>query len=380
MKRFPLFLSAFFCLSNLHSQNVGIGITSPTAKLHVGDGTVRIEGPASAGGNALSIGGFGDVQVDAFGSAGGRFLVKENGNVGIGNTAPGYPLNFATTTGDKISFWGNTGPHYGMGLQPGLLQLHTDGATSDIAFGYGSSGSFTERMRIKGNGNMGIGNSNPAYLLDVSQRMRIRSGGNNFSSAGLWLNNNANTEAAFIGMEDDTHIGLFGSTAGWKFGMNTQTGALRVDGSEGQAGKVLASSGGSANTWISPTNFIYNNCYTALQTSNVSSFTGYVEIPGIARTIATPKCKAQIILKGNIQNVACFGCGGTSFKFDLVIDGVLVDRSICGIGNGGELIVTNGAYIADLAAGSHTFSVFVDGNSSSHSAGGFRMVIVLFPE
>ena len=72
---------------------------------------VRFEGPASSGGNvaALSLGGFGDLQVDAPGSVAGRFVVKENGKVGIGNATPGFPLNFAASLGDKISLWGNSG-------------------------------------------------------------------------------------------------------------------------------------------------------------------------------------------------------------------------------------------------------------------------------
>jgi hypothetical protein len=37
------------------------------------------------------------------------------------------------------------------------LQIYTDIASSDIVFGCGSSGSMTETMRIKGNGNVGIG-------------------------------------------------------------------------------------------------------------------------------------------------------------------------------------------------------------------------------
>src|SRR5215211_4504177 len=104
MKRFLFFLSACISYFNSHSQNVGIGITSPTAKLHVGNGMVRMEGPAIAGSVALSMGGFGRIEVDAFGQAGGRLLLSESGNLGIGNTAPGFPLSFAVTTGDKISF------------------------------------------------------------------------------------------------------------------------------------------------------------------------------------------------------------------------------------------------------------------------------------
>ena len=75
-------------------------------------------------------------------------------NVGIGENNPGFPLNFRTSTGNKISFFGNSGAHYGIGVQNYLLQIHTDLTASDIAFGYGSSESFTETMRIKGNGNL----------------------------------------------------------------------------------------------------------------------------------------------------------------------------------------------------------------------------------
>lgn len=85
------------------------------------------------------------------------FNIEANGNIGIGATSPGFPLNFANILGDKISLWGNSGSHYGFGIQGGLLQIHTDLSGSDIAFGYGTSASFTETMRIKGNGKVGIG-------------------------------------------------------------------------------------------------------------------------------------------------------------------------------------------------------------------------------
>ena len=88
--------------------------------------------------------------------------------LGLGVTSPQYPLSFSSTNGDKISFWGSSGAHYGIGLQPALLQIHTYSSYDDIAFGYGSSASFTERMRIRGNGNVGIGIPVPAVKLHVS--------------------------------------------------------------------------------------------------------------------------------------------------------------------------------------------------------------------
>ena len=77
--------------------------------------------------------------------------VLRNGNIGIGTTAPSYPINFADVLGDKISLWGNITNHYGFGIQSSTLQIYTDGSASDIAFGYGSSNAFSETMRIKGN-------------------------------------------------------------------------------------------------------------------------------------------------------------------------------------------------------------------------------------
>lgn len=103
-----------------------------------------------------------------------RMNITQDGNVGIGTTTPGFPLNFPDKAGDKISLFGNTGAHYGFGIQDFLLQIHTDIPSSDIAFGYGSSASFTERMRIKGNGNVGIGTATPAYKLDVCGTIRSK--------------------------------------------------------------------------------------------------------------------------------------------------------------------------------------------------------------
>jgi hypothetical protein len=76
-----------------------------------------------------------------------------NVNVGIGETNPGFPLNFSSSSGDKISVAGTSGDHFGFGIQPQLFQMYTQGKTDDIVFGWGSSAAFNETMRIYGNGN-----------------------------------------------------------------------------------------------------------------------------------------------------------------------------------------------------------------------------------
>jgi hypothetical protein len=83
--------------------------------------------------------------------------IKGTGKVGIGTPTPGFPLSFASNLGDKISLWGESGIHYGFGVQGALLQIHTDSADADIAFGSGSSAHFNESMRVKGNSSLLLG-------------------------------------------------------------------------------------------------------------------------------------------------------------------------------------------------------------------------------
>lgn len=217
------------------SGNLGVGVFSPAARLHVGNGHVRIDGPSAPGGAALSLSSQGEVQVDAPFIPAGRFLIKENGRVGIGVTAP-------------------------------------------------------------------------SYLLDVAQRMRIRSGGNNSTSAGLWLNNNTNTEAAFLGMETDNYVGIYGTGTGWKFSMNVQNGALKVNGSEGAPGQVLQSNGSSAApSWSNKPSVIFFNQPSIIMLEGASTS---VDIPNINGQTINLLQASTVTLQFTIPLAGINGAGG----------------------------------------------------------------------
>jgi hypothetical protein len=84
----------------------------------------------------------------------------------------------------------------------------------------------TARSYFKGN--VGIGTPDPAFLLDVAGRMRIRSGGG--GTAGTWLSNAVNTgNVAFVGMFNDNYVGLYGSgLSNWGLLMNTMNGNIGI--------------------------------------------------------------------------------------------------------------------------------------------------------
>jgi len=350
----------------VQAQNIGIGNTDPAYKLDL-SGRARIRGGINENSTAgIWLGGFGADSatnkiffgMESDSSAGfyselnatGWFLVAngKNGRLGIRNRDPQYPLSFDNQAGGKISlFKDGNGNHYGLGIGNSTMQLMTPHNSSSIVFGYGPSGSFTENMRVGGNGNVsigttdismagltvnkkagathalfgsnttgvaiessfpgiglnsyyngnrktiatgysgyigvnpsvggmqllvstqsnntdvagtyktaldikadgkiGIGVSDPAYLLDIGERMRIR--GTPGFTAGIWLNNEANTAlASFVGMQADNQVGFFGfGSAGWGLLMNTQTGAISVGGNTGAAGQVLTSNGSGSS-------------------------------------------------------------------------------------------------------------------------------------
>ncbi|MCI0692015.1 tail fiber domain-containing protein [candidate division KSB1 bacterium] len=238
-----------------NTDNVGIGTTSPVTA--TGGRVLHIDNPSGASALRLGdgatngqqwewqstvIGSNGAMNLSNVSNSTNPFTVLENGNVGVGTTTPGFLLNFADVGGDKISLWGQSGAHYGFGIQSGLLQIHTDIASSDIAFGYGSSGSFTERMRIKGNSNVGIGTTSPQQKLHVAGSfIRVDGSGNEQAYIGgdgagsdvqIGSLNASISNVAMYNATTNAYMTLFakeykiGSSRRWKTNIKPIEGAL----------------------------------------------------------------------------------------------------------------------------------------------------------
>jgi hypothetical protein len=157
--------------------NFGIGTTNPTYILDI-NGRPRLRHNGATAGmwynkadntEAAFVGMFNDSTLGFYGTNGwtSGFDVK-NGQLGIGTLDPTAPLSFPNALGNKINLFGDAAtPHYGIGIQGSLMQFYTGGSGADIAFGYGKSSNFVETMRIKGNGNVGIGGTTSSYRLHV---------------------------------------------------------------------------------------------------------------------------------------------------------------------------------------------------------------------
>jgi len=266
--------------------NVGLGTLTPAYRLDV-NGRMRIRHTNATPGIWLNkadntegafIGMINDSTIGFWGNAvqgNWRMAIDvKNSLVGIGTTDPSAPLSFASATGNKISLWGNAGVgHYGFGIQGSLLQMYTENVNSDIALGYGNSASFTERMRIKGNGNVGIGTNNPTEIFIVSKSGKgitqqsidgstqvgfYTSPGSAFvqTNTNHDLNFTTNNLGAQLTLKTNGNLGIGVINPGAKLevaGSASISGDLRINNGQQTTGDVLISTDAFGwSTWRSP--------------------------------------------------------------------------------------------------------------------------------
>ena len=109
----------------------------------------------------------------------------------------------------------------------------------------------SSNFNVTGNGliggNLGIGTTSPGFRLDVADRMRVRQGSpaGPLNTAGVWFYQAAVGDRAFVGMLDDTHVGLAGGGVGWALVMNTTTGNVGIGDTDASGGYRLNVVGGS---------------------------------------------------------------------------------------------------------------------------------------
>ena len=105
------------------------------------------------------------------------FVISNTGNVGIGTSSPNALLQFDNSIANrKIVLWegaNNDHQYYGFGINGGTLRYQVDATAADHVFFAGTGvATSNELMRIKGNGNVGIGTNNPIAKLEFATGIR----------------------------------------------------------------------------------------------------------------------------------------------------------------------------------------------------------------
>lgn len=98
------------------------------------------------------------LQVNSPGIEGGRFVVKPEGKVGIGNPNPSSKLSFGPVLEPKVAlFPGGANKNYGFGVSNLQLNYHVGKTGSHVFYAGGDNGNGTELLRVSDDGNIGIG-------------------------------------------------------------------------------------------------------------------------------------------------------------------------------------------------------------------------------
>jgi hypothetical protein len=211
---------------------VGIGIDSPFTKLQV-VGSGFFHDKIVAGSDIETRGNL-IVRGNIINAAGGNAGVSLPGISNIPSIAALDSLQMTTRLGNKVSLYGAlNNAHYGLGIQSGLMQLYTDAPGSQIAFGYGRSAAFTERMRIITNGENG---------MQVKGRMLLLNGTNDPNQTpGVWLYKPDNTAGqAFMGVHTPNNVGFYSPSpgVGWGFNFFNNTGNVGIGTSANPLGRL----------------------------------------------------------------------------------------------------------------------------------------------
>ncbi|KMQ59501.1 hypothetical protein ACM46_20655 [Chryseobacterium angstadtii] len=170
---------------------IGIGTTAPHALLHldnsVANRKIVLFEQANNDHQYLGFGVNGGLlryQVDSPGTDHGFFAangtgasselmrIKGTGNVGIGTSTPHALLQLDNSVANrKIVLYeqaNNDHQYFGFGINGGLLRYQVDGPGTDhVFFAANGAGASNELVRIKGNGNVGIGTASPSQRLHV---------------------------------------------------------------------------------------------------------------------------------------------------------------------------------------------------------------------
>ena len=197
------------------SGNVGIGTTSPGAKLDVtGTHSTQFTG------NDIIFKRAGSAYINASDANGRlafqtgsttRMYINTSGNIGIGTTSPARKLQVESAQQIVSTFKSSS-------TTAGFITLMDATTTSDSNVRFGAIGNnlvlytSAERMRIDASGNVGIGTTAPAQKLHVPNKIRLDAT-TTYSTTGANLA--ADPSNPILGPSADENQAILGEPSEW---------------------------------------------------------------------------------------------------------------------------------------------------------------------
>jgi hypothetical protein len=202
------------------SGNVGIGTTSPTQKLHI-VGTSNVLTKTSNGTAAVLVGidssNDGVIKLETsnnlklYTSNTERLRIDSSGRVGIGTSSPDAELHVGGSD-PHIDIGPASGNRAKIAFDSNNIYIATSSGTGQTIFKNNvittdnPAASGTERMRIDGAGNVGIGTSSPSELLEIKgSNAQFVINGTSTTDAGIEIQNNG-TKYAEIKLDTSNSI------------------------------------------------------------------------------------------------------------------------------------------------------------------------------
>jgi hypothetical protein len=247
-----------------NNGNVGIGTTTPTAKL-------QIKGAGTTNG----------VNFQTLNSSGTALVTGlDNGNVGIGTTSPQFPLNVVTSNEDGIAMQlesnATASTSFNVkntatgGLNWGIRSTANGSSAGGGKFAIRDETNGLWRMVIDNNGNVGIGTTTPTSLFSVgaTSQFQVDSTGAIAAAAGITSSGSVTFSGlSTVGIVTNTAAGVLGTvslvpianggtnatTIGAAGALAYSTGTAYAFSTAGTSGQALISGGTGAPTWFAPT-------------------------------------------------------------------------------------------------------------------------------
>ncbi|MCE3280562.1 MAG: hypothetical protein K0S44_2753 [Bacteroidetes bacterium] len=226
--------------------NVGIGNTAPAHKLDIqnaGNASMRLQ---SLGVNSFTsflmsnperdfmlTNNAIDDQLSFYYNGANRLQFNltnqyfNSGNVGIGTITPNAALQFGNVQGNRrLVLWedaNNDHEYYGFGMNNNALRYQVSSTVqSHVFYAATSATASNELMRIRGNGNVGIGTSGPSRLLNIN------SAGPNVEVSTIYTKTGS-TEYTIAGIASDADgITVGGTPLNGKFFMHSYNSDIQI--------------------------------------------------------------------------------------------------------------------------------------------------------